>query len=87
MLGYDSVEELLTRNMLDLYRSPEDRAALLATGAHQRGHRRSRLEEGPYADSVRLAARIIEGSEQGVTRTTIAEDASGAPRATRQARK
>ena len=36
MLGYDSVEELLTRNMLDLYRSPEDRAALLASGAHRR---------------------------------------------------
>src|SRR3977135_250047 len=33
MLGYDSVDEVLTHNMLDLYRSPEDRAALLATGA------------------------------------------------------
>ena len=77
MLGYDSVEELLTRNMLDLYRSPEDRAALLATGAHQRqgiGEVAWKKKDGTPI-LVRLAARIIEGSEQGVTwYETIAED-------------
>ena len=77
MLGYDSVEELLKRNMLDLYRSPEDRAALLATGAHQRqgiGEVAWKKKDGTPI-LVRLAARIIEGSEQGVTcYETIAED-------------
>ena len=77
MLGYGSVEELLTHNMVDLYRSPEDRAALLATGAH----RRHAIGEAPWKKKdgtpilVRLAARIVEGSEQGVTcYETIAED-------------
>jgi two-component system cell cycle sensor histidine kinase/response regulator CckA len=77
MLGYDSVEELSTHNMLDLYRSPADRAALLATGAHQR----HAIGEAPWKKKdgtpilVRLVARIIEGSEEGVTcYETIAED-------------
>jgi PAS domain S-box-containing protein len=77
MLGYDSVEELLTRNMLDLYRSPEDRAALLASGAHQRqgiGEVAWKKKDGTPI-LVRLVARIIEGSEKGVTcYETIAED-------------
>lgn len=77
MLGYDSVEELLTHNMLDLYRSPEDRTALLATGVHQRHG----IGEVPWKKKdgtpilVRLVARIVEGSEEGVTcYETIAED-------------
>jgi len=77
MLGYGSVDELLTHNMLDLYRSPEDRAALLATGAHQHHG----IGEVPWKKKdgtpilVRLVARIIEGSEKGVTwYETIAKD-------------
>jgi two-component system, cell cycle sensor histidine kinase and response regulator CckA len=77
MLGYDNVEELLTRNMLDLYRSPEERAALLASGAHQHhgiGEVAWKKKDGTPI-LVRLAARIVEGSEAGVTcYETIAED-------------
>jgi len=77
MLGYGSVEELLTHNMVDLYRSPEDRAALLATGVHQRhgiGEVPWRKKDGTPI-LVRLVARIIEGSAEGVTcYETIAED-------------
>ena len=77
MLGYDSVDELLTHNMLDFYRSPEDRAALLASGAH----RRHGIGEVPWKKKdgtpilVRLVARIVEGRDKGVTcYETIAED-------------
>jgi PAS domain S-box-containing protein len=77
MLGYSSVDELLTRNMLDLYRSPEDRAALLATGVrrqHGIGEVRWKKKDGTPI-LVRLVARIIEGSGHGVTcYETIAED-------------
>ena len=77
MLGYDSVDELLTHNMLDLYRSPEDRAALLASGAHRRhgiGEVAWKKKDGTPI-LVRLVARIVEGREQGVTcYETIAED-------------
>jgi two-component system, cell cycle sensor histidine kinase and response regulator CckA len=77
MLGYDSVDELLTHSMLDLYRSPEDRAALLASGAH----RRHGIGEVPWKKKdgtpilVRLVARIVEGKDKRVTcYETIAED-------------
>ena len=77
MLGYDSVEELLTRNMLDLYRSPEDRAALLASGAHRRhgiGEVAWKKKDGTPI-LVRLVARIVEGRDQDMTcYETIAED-------------
>ena len=77
MLGYGSVEEVLTHNMLDLYRSPEDRAALLATGAHRRhgiGEVSWKKKDGTPI-LVRLVARIIEGREEDVTcYETIAED-------------
>jgi two-component system cell cycle sensor histidine kinase/response regulator CckA len=77
MLGYSSVKELLTRNMLDLYRSPEDRAALLATGVHREhgiGEVYWKRKDG-VPILVRLSARIIEGDEEGVTcYETIAED-------------
>ena len=77
MLGYDSAEELLTYNMLDLYRSPEERAALLASGAHQHhgiGEVAWKKKDGTPI-LMRLAARIVEGSEAGVTcYETIAED-------------
>ena len=77
MLGYDGVDELLTHSMLDLYRSPEDRAALLASGAHRRhgiGEVAWKKKDGTPI-LVRLVARIVEGSEQGVTcYETLAED-------------
>ena len=77
MLGYHSVEDLLKHTMLDLYRSPADRAALLATGVrrqHGFGEVAWKKKDGTPI-LVRLAARIIEGSEQGVTcYETIAED-------------
>jgi two-component system cell cycle sensor histidine kinase/response regulator CckA len=77
MLGYDSVDELLTRNMLDLYRSPEDRAALLASGAHRRhgiGEVAWKKKDGTPI-LVRLVARIVEGRDQDMTcYETIAED-------------
>ena len=67
MLGYSSVKELLTRNMLDLYRSPEDRAALLATGVHREhgiGEVHWKRKDG-VPILVRLSARIVEGDEEG----------------------
>ena len=77
MLGYDGTEELLTHNMLDLYRSPEERAALLATGVHQHhsiGEVAWKKKDGTPI-LVRLAARIVERSGEGVTcYETIAED-------------
>jgi len=76
MLGYSSVKELLTRNMLDLYRSPEDRAALLATGVHREhgiGDVHWKRKDG-VPILVRLSARIIEGEEGVTSYETIAED-------------
>ena len=77
MLGYLSVEDVMTRNMVDLYRSPADRAALLATGVHRQhgiGEVAWKKKDGTPI-LVRLVTRIIEGDEEGVTYyETIAED-------------
>jgi two-component system cell cycle sensor histidine kinase/response regulator CckA len=76
MLGYDSVHELLTRNMSDLYQSAADRAALIEQYRGQPGgtvEMRWRKKNGD-AMLVRLTARTIVGDDGAESYETIAED-------------
>jgi len=67
MLGYGAADELMARNMSDLYRSPEDRALLIERFAHQRFGSADvswRKKDGTPA-LVRLTARIVDLEEDG----------------------
>ena len=88
MLGYDSVDELSTRNMLDLYRSPEDRAALLASGAHRRhgihhaaaqGVGRDRLRRRPVPRPLGSSLSREPGLSSESFKPNLERRASGAP--------
>ena len=67
MLGYGAPEELVSRNMSDLYRSPEDRARLIERFGHQRFGSADvswKKKDGTPV-LVRLTARIVDREEDG----------------------
>lgn len=77
MLGYDSLEELLARNMTELYQSASDRSELIDRFRGQEygasDLRWKRKDGTPIL--VRLTARIVEAGPGGQTcYETIAED-------------
>ena len=67
MLGYGATEELVSRNMSDLYRSPEDRARLIERFGHQRFGSADvywKKKDGTPV-LVRLTVRIVDREEDG----------------------
>lgn len=76
MLGYDSVDELMTLNMADIYRSASDRVRLLETHRGSPGgtvEMRWKKKNGE-AILVRLTARTVVGPDGRESYETIAED-------------
>jgi two-component system cell cycle sensor histidine kinase/response regulator CckA len=79
MLGYQSVEELMTVNITDVYANPSDRTALIAR-YHEAGNETLstdvawRKKDGSPI-IVRVTARVVDFEDQGVdTFEAIAED-------------
>jgi len=76
MLGYDSAEELMARNMIEAYYSPADRAALVARfgpqGSGAADVTWKRKDGTPLI--VRLTARVVDLPEEGPCFEGIAED-------------
>ena len=76
MLGYDSVEELMARNMSEAYYSPADRAELVARfrpqGSGSADVNWKRKDGTPII--VRLTARVVDLKEEGLCFEGIAED-------------
>ncbi len=69
MLGYDTTEALMVRNMSDLYRSPEDRAQLIARFGQQRFGSADvywKKQDGTPI-LVRLTARFVDLEDDGTT--------------------
>ncbi len=76
MLEYDSIDELLTRNMSDIYQSPAERAAAIEAHRGQGGgtiEMRWKKKNGD-AILVRLTARTIVDRDGHESYETIAED-------------
>jgi len=76
MLGYDTVDEVMTVNMADIYQSAADRARLLESHRGQPGGTaevrwKKKTGEGML---VRLTARTIVGPDGHESYETIAED-------------
>ena len=76
MLGYDSVDELLTCNMSDIYQSAAERAALIEEHRGQAGGTIEMRWKKKNDDAmlVRLTARTIVGRDGHESYETIAED-------------
>jgi two-component system cell cycle sensor histidine kinase/response regulator CckA len=87
MLGYDDVAELMARNMADIYRSADDRDALLAQ--YRRENNQTLSTDVTWAKKdgspiiVRLTARVVhfengehcfEGIAEDITATRALED-------------
>jgi signal transduction histidine kinase len=76
MLGYDSVSELMTRRMTDLYQRPEDREAVIARFSRDQyasaDLRWKRKDGSPVL--VHVSARAIELDDGGAGYEGIAED-------------
>jgi two-component system, cell cycle sensor histidine kinase and response regulator CckA len=69
MLGYDSVDDLMTRNMTDVYANPSERKALID---HYRAHARETMStdvqwrrKNQSTIMVRLTARGVAGDDGG----------------------
>ncbi len=76
MLGYDSIDELLRRNMSDIYQSAAERTAVIEAHRGQSGgtiEMRWKKKNGD-AMLVRLTARTIVGRDGHESYETIAED-------------
>ena len=76
MLGYDSADELMTRNMSDIYQSAAERTALIEEHRGQSGGTMEMRWKKKNGDSilVRLTARTIAGVDGRESYETIAED-------------
>src|SRR5204863_1856225 len=76
MLGYGAPDQLISRNMSDLYRSPEDRARLIERFGHQRFGSADvywKKKDGTPV-LVRLTARIVDLEDGTASFEGIAED-------------
>ena len=69
MLGYNSPEELIARNMSDLYRSPEDRERLIARFGSQRfgSSDVDWVKKDGTPVLVRLTARLVDLEEENTS--------------------
>jgi PAS domain S-box-containing protein len=76
MLGYESVSELMTRRMTDLYQRPEEREAVIARfsgGQYASADLRWKRKDGSPV-LVHVSARAIELDDGGAGYEGIAED-------------